>query len=227
MPAGAPFTPAPQQQQAAVAAAAAAAYLSSAANNGPPPNAPFMAAPAAPPQPPVNLGVNQFINPNGIPGVPNYPAPMPAVTVPISVPLVHHDSGPPPGAGQGFVPGPPNPLFDAAAAAAALGGMPGGAEVRGGVTYFNPSVQMQSNPVAGMMAAHAAIQQQQLPVATQHVQKRPKAAIPIVDPNNGVGGPDMAAAAGAGLAKQGSTEDSDNSSSSKNSSSVNAVKSGT
>ena len=180
-----------------------------------------------PPQPTVNMGVNQFINPNGIPGVPhNYPAPMPAVTLPISVPMVHHDSGPqvvgP--AGPGFVPGPPG-IFDAVAAAALGHGMPGGAEVRGGVTYFNPSVQMQSNPVAGMMAAHAAIQQQQqqLPVqvAAQHVQKRPKAAIPIVDPNNGGG-----EAGQIGLSKQGSTEDSDNSSSSKNSSSVNAVKSG-
>ena len=220
--AAAPFTP-PPQQQAAVAAAAAAAYLSSAANNGPPPNAPFIAAPAAPPQPAVNLGVGQFINPNGIPGVPSYPgAPMPAVTVPISVPIVHHDSGPPHQPPAGFVPGPPNPLFDAAAAAAALGGMPGGAEVRGGVTYFNPSVQMQGNPAAVAAGMMPPVQPMVPPV--QHVQKRPKAAIPIVDPNNGAGGGGQEMAAAAGMTKQGSTEDSDNSSSSKNSSAVNAVK---
>ena len=97
--------------------------------------------------------------------------------------------------------------------------------MRGGVTYFSPSVQMAAaNPVQ-MAAAMTALNHPVGgvgPAAT--VQKRVKAAIPIVDPNNGAAPESLeAAAAAAGLSKQGSTEDSDNSSSSKNSSSVHAA----
>ena len=96
--------------------------------------------------------------------------------------------------------------------------------MRGGVTYFSPSVQMAAaNPVQ-MAAAMTALNHPVGgvgPAAT--VQKRVKAAIPIVDPNNGAAPESLEAAAAAGLSKQGSTEDSDNSSSSKNSSSVHAA----
>ena len=80
---------------------------------------------------------------------------------------------------------------------------------------------VEANPAAVAAGMMPPVQPMVPPV--QHVQKRPKAAIPIVDPNNGAGGSgqEMAAAA---MTKQGSTEDSDNSSSSKNSSAVNAVK---
>ena len=73
---------------------------------------------------------------------------------------------------------------------AGQGGPDSFTEVRGGVTYFNPSVQMQGNPAAVAAGMMPPVQPMVPPV--QHVQKRPKAAIPIVDPNNG-GGQEMAA----------------------------------
>ena len=140
-----------------------------------------------------------YINPNG--QMVNYgppPVQYTPVTVPIPVSLVGvHDSpgGPP------YVPQPPpaaaiNPhqlaaaaalastpeqqqqvLMAAAAAAGAAAappsGGPGYAEVRGGVTYFNQPPMV--NP------------HQTMPHHHQQVSKRPKAAIPIVDPSEVTG----------------------------------------
>lgn len=62
----------------------------------------------------------------------------------------------------GFHNGPPDPVL---MAANQPGGPDGFAAVRGGVTYFNPTAQNILLP------------------QRQHVNKRPKAAIPIVDPS--------------------------------------------
>uniref|UniRef100_A0A0K2TE39 Protein CASC3 n=1 Tax=Lepeophtheirus salmonis TaxID=72036 RepID=A0A0K2TE39_LEPSM len=131
-----------------------------------------------------------YMNPNGLV---NYGPPPPVqytvpVTVPVTVPLTMSLVPPQPEnySGVPLVPGPTTanpPLLPPTAhhigapelmAAAALGGgVPTGngappntgyAEVRGGVTYFNPTVQA--------------------PILMRPVNKRPKAAIPIIDPSN-------------------------------------------
>jgi hypothetical protein len=150
---------------------------------------------AAPLPPP--MMAQPVMNPNGI--YPNGQFASPVVTLPMSVPHVHDN----------YVQG-PNPMLVAAhevlaAAAAAAAGVQGGppqggsyAEVRGGVTYFNPNVQM---PSAAVMHHQTQMQMQQMvasPVVAPGVagvmqqqpavvMKRPKAAIPIVDPNGGGG----------------------------------------
>ncbi len=181
-PAGAPFLNAHQAQQSPTSTSTSANAIpetpSTPSSNTTPMPLPPMGASTGPPPPPP-----PYINPNGIvnygppPGVQYTP-----VTVPISVPLVGVSAGPhdtfvP----AGVTPAPHNPLMTAtpphltadvllAAAAGTTApppppqGSQGYAEVRGGVTYFNPTVQA---PV----------------VQRSVVSKRPKAAIPIVDPS--------------------------------------------
>ena len=144
-------------------------------NNGPPPDAPFLSvtsASAVGPIPTQAAGSTPYINP-ATGGVLNYgpPPPVPYATVP--VPLVHpntealamiaatqHLNQVP-----AFVPSPAVAVStqeQVLLAAAAASGQ-GYAEVRGGVTYFHPqaTASLRATPVS----------------------KRPKAAIPIVDPS--------------------------------------------
>ena len=132
-------------------------------NSGPPPAAPFL--------PPQNVAATPtstsgFLDPTAmvnygppppVPGVQFTPVPVPVtVTVPLvtaAVPPTVHDTLP--------VLAPTNAEVLLAAAAGAA--PQGYAEVRGGVTYFNPTAQPH------LMA--------------RPVSKRPKAAIPIVDPS--------------------------------------------
>lgn len=152
-------------------------------NNGPPPDAPFISVPSAPAGTRMALptpapGNPAYINPAG--GMMNYgpPPPVPYAPVPVSVPIplvgvppaAHHPSADPLAMiaathlNQTFVGNPAvavtSPEQVLLAAAAAQGGQ-GYAEVRGGVTYFSPTAQAMR----------------------PHVSKRPKAAIPIVDPS--------------------------------------------
>lgn len=155
--------------------------------SGPPPSAPFLTTTTAHPGTPggrVQLSHGNpggpYIDPAAAAAIVNYGPPQvqyAPVAVPVTVtgvPLV----GVPPGATPHdtlAVLAPPPPHMNAAAgatvvttpdqvllAAAAAAGQ-GYAEVRGGVTYFNPTAQA--------------------PVVARHVNKRPKAAIPIVDPS--------------------------------------------
>lgn len=181
------------------------------ASNGPPPNAPFIPNQASTAQRLVTqAGVpTPYINPTGMvnygPPPVQYTVPVTAVgvTVPLSVPplvgvapetfpagtmpiaggtvtavgaplLAPHLSQGFPGAtpaGPAVVSTHQDPVLLAAAGAVAAGAVAGAvptqggyAEVRGGVTYFNPTAQPPS-------------------IARPIVNKRPKAAIPIVDPS--------------------------------------------
>ena len=168
------YVPAPQ---------AAATHLP---NSGPPPAAPFLTPQNVAATPTSNSG---FLDPTTMV---NYGPPPPvqftpvAVPVTVTVPLVTaavpptvHDTLP--------VLAPPlNPNVTNAevllAAAAAAGATPQGyAEVRGGVTYFNPTAQPH-------------------PMMARPVSKRPKAAIPIVDPSQVAGQASM-------MSPQSSTEE--------------------
>ncbi len=224
-PSGAPFNNQQQQQQQPVASTTSAtravapsqpsAPVAAAGAGGPVPTVPMPGTAAGPPP---------YINPNGqIYGPPpglHPPQYTPAVTVPISVPMAaaaglpgHHDpssfavpsaAAVPPhhgaaaaanaallaaaAAGAGaMVPTPHQQqvLLAAAAAqhgaatAAAAAADGGVAEVRGGVTYFNPTAQ----PLAAR---------------PQAINKRPKAAIPIVDPSQVAGGPPLSSGDGKG-----------------------------
>ena len=143
--------------------------------SGPPPAAPFIANTVAAGQPPTSAATG-FLDPAAIV---NYgpPVQFAPVTVPVTVtvPLVSvpggagGPTGPPhdtqlpvlaPPLGTPTVTTPDQVLLAMAAAAGQ-----GHAEVRGGVTYFNPTAQIA--PV----------------MARPPVNKRPKAAIPIVDPS--------------------------------------------
>jgi len=147
-------------------------------NSGPPPDAPFMSAASAStvggPISTQATGTPPYINPAG--GILNYgpPPPVPYATVPVTVPIPlvgvpasetlamiaasHLNQV------QSYVTSPAVAVStqDQVLLAAAAQGQ-GYAEVRGGVTYFHP----QAN--ASLRAAQ--------------VSKRPKAAIPIVDPS--------------------------------------------
>ena len=142
--------------------------------SGPPPAAPFIAANTVATPPTSTSG---FQDPAMIV---NYGPPVQfvqqpvAVPVTVTVPLVSVPGGvagtpqdslavlhPP--LGTPTVTSPDQVLLAAAAAAQAQGAGQGYAEVRGGVTYFNPTAQA--------------------PVMARPVNKRPKAAIPIVDPS--------------------------------------------
>merc|ERR1719232_2486636 len=137
--------------------------------SGPPPAAPFLPSGAA-----VQVGATPtsnsgFLDPAAMvnygPPPPVQFAPVP-VPVTVTVPLVtaHHDALPVLATplGNPNVTAPDQVLLAAAAAAQAQG--QGYAEVRGGVTYFNPTAQAPVMP-------------------RPQVNKRPKAAIPIVDPS--------------------------------------------
>ncbi len=184
-PSGAPFNN--QQHQPIVTAATSTVS---------PPAPVHPIAGAAGPPPYINPN-GQIINYGPPPGLP-HPQYTPAVTVPISMPPMsghaaaaipgHHDPSfaanaallAAAAAASAGAPAPHMVPADAAAhqqqvllaAAAAAGAAaaganaapPGVAEVRGGVTYFNPTAQQ---PI----------------VRQQVVSKRPKAAIPIVDPS--------------------------------------------
>ena len=143
--------------------------------SGPPPAAPFIANTVAAGQPPTSAA-SGFLDPAAIvnygPPVQFAPVTVPVtVTVPLvsvpgggAVPAQPHDSQLPvlaPPLGTPTVTTPDQVLLAMAAAAGQ-----GHAEVRGGVTYFNPTAQ-----IAPMV------------MARQPVNKRPKAAIPIVDPS--------------------------------------------
>ena len=161
--------------------------------SGPPPAAPFLPAGVAPAGTPTST--SGFLDPAAIV---NYGPPPPvqfapvAVPVTVTVPLVSmgaaagvpHDTlavlAPPPNAvtlGNPNVTVPDQVLLAAAQAAQGQGY----AEVRGGVTYFNPQAQLVPQILAG-----------------PGVGKRPKAAIPIVDPSQVVMGT---------MSPQSSTED--------------------
>lgn len=137
--------------------------------SGPPPAAPFIAANTVATPPTSTSG---FLDPAAIV---NYGPPVQftpvAVPVTVTVPLVSVPGGAAgapldtlsvlhPPLGTPTVTSPDQVLLAAAAAGAAGQGY---AEVRGGVTYFNPTAQA--------------------PVMARPVNKRPKAAIPIVDPS--------------------------------------------
>ena len=139
--------------------------------SGPPPAAPFIAANTVASAPPTST--SGFQDPAMIVnyGPPVQFAPV-AVPVTVTVPLVSVPGGAPAGTphdslavlhpstlGTPTVTSPDQVLL----AAAAAGAGQGYAEVRGGVTYFNPTAQA--------------------PVMARPVNKRPKAAIPIVDPS--------------------------------------------
>lgn len=150
-------------------------------NNGPPPDAPFLAAqtqPAGSPRvavPPSAAGTaSPYIAPAG--GIMNYGPPPPVayggVPVTVPIPLVgvsgaaHHPPADPlaimaAASHLNQVPAyvATNPVVAVSANDQALL-----AQVHGGVTYFNPTAQ-----------AHVPMR--------SHVGKRPKAAIPIVDPS--------------------------------------------
>lgn len=167
-------------------------------NSGPPPDAPFLSVTSAStvgPIPTQAAGSTPYINP-ATGGVLNYgpPPPVPYATVP--VPLVHpntealamiaatqHLNQVP-----AFVPSPAVAVStqeQVLLAAAAASGQ-GYAEVRGGVTYFHPqaTASIRATPVS----------------------KRPKAAIPIVDPSQvdpaKAGGHQNGEAKAAGLGEQ-------------------------
>ena len=174
--------------------ALAAAFPAGHYPNGPPNAAPFLntqsppAAAANQPAPALTANTAAappapYIGPNGMVNYGPPPVQYTPVTVPISLPLVGvpPDSFVPPGAVTAVPGGPLMPAHLAAAAAgvvsspeqqvllaAANSGSPGYAVERGGVTYFNPTAQA--------------------PIVQRAVNKRPKAAIPIVDPSQ-VGGP--------------------------------------
>lgn len=132
--------------------------------SGPPPNAPFLAAGATPTSTSGFLDPTAMVNYGPPPQVQYTPVAVPVtVTVPLVTAVVTagHDSaltvlttGP---HGTPTVTSPEQVLLAAAAAGQ------GYAEVRGGVTYFNPTAQA--------------------PIMARPVGKRPKAAIPIVDPS--------------------------------------------
>ena len=116
----------------------------------------------------MNYSPQQFGVPaNG--GGPPASMPMgPPVPVPLTAISALPRNVPAPLLAPGFHNGPPDPVLLAAAAAnqaAAAPGPDGFAAVRGGVTYFNPTAQNILLP------------------QRHHVNKRPKAAIPIVDPS--------------------------------------------
>ena len=156
-------------------------------NSGPPPAAPFLTpqnVAATPTSTSGFLDPTTMVNYGPPPPVQFTPVAVPVtVTVPLvtaAVPPTVHDTLP--------VLAPPlNPNVTNAevllAAAAAAGATPQGyAEVRGGVTYFNPTAQphpMMARPL---------------------VSKRPKAAIPIVDPSQVAGQASM-------MSPQSSTEE--------------------
>ena len=164
----------PQQQEYynevnGVAPAGPQASYVPAHNSGPPPAAPFL--------PPQNVAATPtsstsgFLDPTTIvnygppPPVQFTPVPVPVtVTVPLvtAVPPTVHDTLPvlaPP------IPNVTNAEVLLAAAAQAQANAQGYAEVRGGVTYFNPTAQGHH------------------PMMARPMSKRPKAAIPIVDPS--------------------------------------------
>ena len=160
--------------------------------SGPPPAAPFLPAGVAAAGTPTST--SGFLDPATIV---NYGPPPPVQFVPIAVPVTvtapmismgsgaPHDTlavlAPPPnavGLGHPNVTAPDQVLLAAAQAAAANQGY---AEVRGGVTYFNPQAQIVPQILPG-----------------PGVGKRPKAAIPIVDPSQVVMGT---------MSPQSSTED--------------------
>ena len=161
--------------------ALAAAFPAGHYPNGPPNAAPFLntQSPAAANQPaPAPAPAAPYIGPNGMVNYGPPPVQYTPVTVPISLPLVGvpPDTFVPPGAVTAVPGGPLMPAHLAAAgvvsspeqqvllaAAAANSGSPGYAVERGGVTYFNPTAQA--------------------PIVQRAVNKRPKAAIPIVDPS--------------------------------------------
>ena len=148
--------------------------------SGPPPAAPFLPAGVAVAATPTST--SGFLDPTAMV---NYGPPPPVqfapLTVPVTVtvPLVSmtggavHDTiavlAPPPNVALGNpnVSAPDQVLLAAAQAATANQGY---AEVRGGVTYFNPQAQ------------HVPVLARPVPMG-----KRPKAAIPIVDPSQVVG----------------------------------------
>ena len=146
--------------------------------SGPPPAAPFIANTVVAGQPPTSAA-GGFLDPAAIVnyGPPVQFAPV-SVPVTVTVPLVSVPGGgaipaPPHDTQLPILAGPPlgtptvtTPDQVLLAMAAAAQGQGGHAEVRGGVTYFNPTAQ-----IAPMVMAR-------LPV-----NKRPKAAIPIVDPS--------------------------------------------
>lgn len=137
---------------------------------GPPPDAPFLNVTSA--STITATGTTPYINPAG--GMMNYgpPPPVPYAAVPVTVPIPLVGDNPLAMIAashlnpvQTFVPNPvstQDPVMLAAAAAAAQG--QGYAEVRGGVTYFHPQASASVRGPA-------------------QVSKRPKAAIPIVDPS--------------------------------------------
>lgn len=167
--------------------------------SGPPPAAPFLPAGVAPAGTPTST--SGFLDPAAIV---NYGPPPPvqfapvAVPVTVTVPLVSMGAGaagvphdtlavlaPPPNAvalGNPNVTAPDQVLLAAAQAANLAQANQGYAEVRGGVTYFNPQAQLVPQILAGGPG----------------VGKRPKAAIPIVDPSQVVMGT---------MSPQSSTED--------------------